>query len=158
MKRAGVINLTLSSCSKTSINLRNWVVLEKLKPTLRINKVSTIYVVQKTHRKDTLQCSLQPTTRHCLKPCQSISPSPTLFCIINFVIASPLLRHDSVKTVHFSSPLCVLNAQFIASVQVFKSCHIHNKLFVSVTGLKPFATQSWQAIPYRCSRLVVNII
>ena len=33
----------------------------------------------------------------------------------------------------------------------------HNMLFGSVTGLKPFATQCWQTIPNRRSRLVDNI-
>jgi len=143
--------LILSSCSKTSLNLRNWVILEKLKPPLRIKQVSAIYVAWKTHRKDTLQS----TTRHWLQPRQYISLSPTLFSIINFNIASP------------STPRFRQNGAFLISAMrakrpvhrirpSLKSCHIHNMLSGYVTSLKPFATQSWQTIPNRRSTLVVN--
>jgi len=66
----------------------------------------------------------------------------------------PKSKNTSIKL-----PSCIkLAFQFISCGRcTVRQPSSHNMLFGSVTGLKLFATQSWQTIPNRRSRLVHNI-
>jgi hypothetical protein len=156
MKRAGVINLILFSCSKTSLSLRNWAVLEKLKPILRTNRFPPFMLHKRPIGKIHYNVHYSPPLDIVLSHVNPFHPLP-LYHVLSISILPP----PSTARFHQNGAFLISAMRTKRPVHrirpSLRSCPIHNKLFVSVTGLKPFATQSWQTIPYRRPRLAVNI-